>query len=108
MKATLIFVILFVFSCKNATVQNNDYLFVNEELISNNIYLGYNSEGKVMPFKLSVDKSGDTIRTYPFKKYYYISFDGYDNQTCYLPSECIVPFKISIHDLIKNNVTEPI
>jgi hypothetical protein len=102
MKNVLIFLSLLLFSCENFNDKNTEHIFSHDELIINNIYFGYNSEGKAMPFKISVDENNDTTRIYTFDKFYDIFFPENNKSICYINSNSTIPFKISIYDLIKN------
>ena len=104
MKIRLIFLFLILFACE-INNESNEISFSRKELILNDIYLGYDAEGKAMPFKISIDKNNDTTKIFYFDNFYDISFPENNKSTCYINDVSVnsaIPFKISIYDLIKN------
>jgi hypothetical protein len=98
----IIAVAILISSCTNSQHKETTS-FYREEKIDNNVYLGFNIDGKCIPFKKNISSSGDTEYNTNYLEYYNITFPENNKQYCYIQTPCNVPLKLSIYDLIKYN-----
>jgi hypothetical protein len=102
MKIQIFVAFLMISACTNSH-KKEEISFYKEEQINKNLFLGYNTEGKSMPFTKIVSSPGDTIRKVNLKDYYKIYFPENNKLYCYIETSCSVPLKVSVYDLAKFN-----
>ena len=97
-----LFALILVYSCAESS-DKKEFTFSKEEQITKNLYLGFNNEGKCMPFTIEVLSSGDTTKKFKLNNFYQIDFPENNKLYCYIKTSCDVPLRLSVYDLVKYN-----
>jgi hypothetical protein len=101
----IIIAVLLISACGNSP-KKAQIAFDREVQIDNELFFGYNTEGKCIPFTRTISRSRDTIQKINHKEYHKIDFSEDNKLYCYIETQCSVPMKISVFEVAKLNDQE--
>ena len=102
----IILAVLLMMSACDSPPKKAQIAFDREVQIDKELFFGFNTEGKCIPFTRTITNSGDTIQKIVNKEYHKIDFPEDNKLYCYIETQCSVPMKISVFEVAKLNDQE--